>query len=104
MSGPTVGGTHQERHLHAVPVIPDRGSWRPPPRSRVGAHTIKRAVSVCPHFLASISRFRLWAKIENYVSFDFVLKWREADDKFKIYKYIIYDITFLSLIFLKTFT
>ena len=33
--------------------------WRPPPRSHVGAHTIKRAVSVCPHFLASISCFRL---------------------------------------------
>ena len=40
-------------------VIPERGSWRPPPRSNVGAHTIKHAVSVCLHFLASISRFRL---------------------------------------------
>ena len=40
-------------------VIRERGSWRAPPRSHVGAHTIKRAVSVCPHFLASISRFRL---------------------------------------------
>ena len=32
-----------------MPVIPERGSWRPPPRSHLGAHTIKRAVSVCPH-------------------------------------------------------
>ena len=40
-------------------VIPERGTWRPPPRSHVGAHTITRAVSVCPHFLASISLFRL---------------------------------------------
>ena len=39
-------------------VIPERGSWRPLPRSHVGAHAIKRAVSVCPHFLASISRCR----------------------------------------------
>ena len=41
------------------PVIPERGSWQPPPCSHVGAHTIKRAVSVCPHCLASIPRFRL---------------------------------------------
>ena len=33
--------------VHNV-VIPDRGSWRPPPRSHVGAYTIKRAASVCP--------------------------------------------------------
>ena len=26
-------------------LIPERGSWRPPPRSHAGAHTIKRAVS-----------------------------------------------------------
>ena len=38
---------------------PPGGSWQPPPRSHVGAHTIKRTVSVCPHFLASISRCRL---------------------------------------------
>ena len=44
-----------QRHIAATaatvipePVIPDRGSWWPPPRSHVGAHTIKRAVSVCP--------------------------------------------------------
>ena len=40
-------------------VIPEHGSWRPPPRSHVGAHTIKRAVTVRPHFLASISHCRL---------------------------------------------
>ena len=40
-------------------VIPVRGSWRPPPRSHVGAHTINLAMSVCPHFLASFLRFRL---------------------------------------------
>ena len=50
---------HWGKILGIVPVIPDRGSWRPPPRSHVGAHTIKRAVSVCPHFLVSISRSRL---------------------------------------------
>ena len=32
---------------------------------------------------------KVGAKIENYVSVDFVSKWREADDKFKITKYII---------------
>ena len=37
-----------------------------------------------------------WAKIEKYVSVDYVSKWREADDKFKITKCIICDITFLS--------
>ena len=54
-----------EYRLHSsavITVIPDRGSWRPPPRSHVGAYTIKRAVSVCPHFLASISRFHLLSK------------------------------------------
>ena len=40
-------------------VIPERGSWRPPPSSHVGAHTIKRAVSAYPHFLAPISRYQL---------------------------------------------
>ena len=49
---------HNTLPLHKT-VIPERGSWRLPPRSRVGAHKIKRAVSVCPHFLASISRCRL---------------------------------------------
>ena len=40
-------------------VIPERGRWWPPPRSHVGAHPNKCTVSVCPHFLASISRCRL---------------------------------------------
>ena len=48
--------------------------------------------------------FGCWTKTENYVSVDFVSKWREADDKFKITKHIIQDTTFLSLIFLKAFT
>ena len=52
--------------IHSGAVIPHRGSWRPPPHSHVGAHTIKRAVSVCPHFLASISRFRLLSQDRNF--------------------------------------
>ena len=37
----------------------ERWSQRTPPRSHVGAHTIKRAMSVCSYFFASISRCRL---------------------------------------------
>ena len=33
----------------------ERGRKRPPPLNRVDPHTTKRGVSVCPHFLASIS-------------------------------------------------
>ena len=54
-------------------VFAERGRKRPPPLARVDPYTTKRGVSVCPHFLASISRCRLFlAKIDNYVSLDFV--------------------------------
>ena len=45
--------------IHLTPVIPERGSWRSPPRSHVGEHTVTRAVPVRPHFLASISHCRV---------------------------------------------
>ena len=49
-------------------VFAERGRNRPPPLTRVDPHTIKRGVSVYPHFLA----VGCWAKIQNYVSLDFV--------------------------------
>ena len=36
-----------------------RGRKRPPPLNCVDPHKTKRGVSVCPHFLASISCWRL---------------------------------------------
>ena len=40
-------------------VFAERGRKRPPPLTRVDPYTTKRGVSVCPHFLASISCWRL---------------------------------------------
>ena len=40
-------------------VFVERERKRPPPLPRVDPHTTKRGVSVCPHFLASISCWRL---------------------------------------------
>ena len=40
-------------------VFPERGRNWPPPLTREDPHTTKRAVSVCPHFLASISSYRV---------------------------------------------
>ena len=40
-------------------MFAERGRNRPPPLTRVDPHTTKRGVSMCPHFLASISRCRL---------------------------------------------
>ena len=48
-----------------VLVILEHRSWRPPPRFHAGAYAMKRAVSVCPHFLASISRCRLLSQDRN---------------------------------------
>ena len=50
---PVIEGRAVIHHLRYIStaVIPERGNWRPPPRTHVGAHTIKRAVSVCPQFL-----------------------------------------------------
>ena len=53
--------------------------------------------SICScsrEILREIKTFRIlaggcWAKIENYVSVDFVWKRREADDKLKMIKYIV---------------
>ena len=44
------------------PVFAERGRNGPPPATRVDHHTTKRGVSVCPHFLASISRCRLFSQ------------------------------------------
>ena len=62
--------SNQWSNLTVETVVPERGSWRSPLRSHVGAHTIKRAASVCPHFLASISRCRLLTGLQNYASLE----------------------------------
>ena len=52
-------------------------------------HTQSSAPCRCvPTSSLRFHAFGCWDKIKNYVSVDFVSKWREADDKFKI-KYII---------------
>ena len=49
-------------HVLGVPVFAERGRKRPPPLARVDPHTTKRGVSVCPYFVTSISRCRLFSQ------------------------------------------
>ena len=61
-----------------------------PHRAPMWEHTQSSAPCRCvPTSSLRFHAVGCWAKIENYVSVDFVSKWREPDDKFKITKYII---------------
>ena len=61
-----------EQASSLLPVFAECGLFGPPPLTHVDPHTTKCDVSACLHFCASISRWRRWAKIDDYVSLDFV--------------------------------
>ena len=46
-------------------VYPDRGTFWPPPLIHVEPHTIEHGLSVCSHFLASISRYWLLSQVQE---------------------------------------
>ena len=74
------------------PLDSDPRSWElaaPTTLPCGSTHNQARRVGVSPTSSLRFHAFVCWAKIENYVSVDFVSKWREADDKFKISKFII---------------
>ena len=68
-----------------------------PGSSHVEVHTIKRSVSVCPHYFASISRCRLSSR-NSELCFSRLLV---IDDNIKFTKCIIEDILLFSIFWKK---
>ena len=77
-------------------MSPERGIFRPPPRSHLGethANVARQLQCLSFQVIFRFHAFVYRVEVKNCIFLEYVQKRREADDEFEFTKYIVQEIT-----------